>query len=351
MRERREFWFFSPVGFGTASSQIQNRIGISLLASGSEAGDGTVRGHTGQSRQGQKGSGERPSRAGTGSTPSPRPRKPLCFATWAELAGGDHGAARLLGDGTEARRDPPGSGQPHVPSFPAIPAKTKGEEAALPPARFVLARSAAAAGQPRSPPPPLRLPLRRRGCRKGGPGRDAGAQSKCGLRGWFCSLSSPACVALGAAQGTASASAGRSGARLFPHPPGSSSLQPSPEARGCAGVWKPHQSGARGGWLCPGLPSRCRGCRAGWDAAAARLWANAKLLGAVEKGREGRGLEKGPYTRRRALLGGAPGKGNAPVEERGLPGSGNRDDGKGREGGRSARLGVSALPTRVSRRH
>lgn len=54
----------------------------------------------------------------------------------------------------------PGSGQPHVPSFPAIPAKTKGEEAALPPARFVLARSAAAAGQPRSPPaaPPAAPP-------------------------------------------------------------------------------------------------------------------------------------------------------------------------------------------------
>lgn len=43
----------------------------------------------------------------------------------------------------------PGSVQPHIPSFPAIPAKTTREEVALP-----LARSAAAAGQPCSPPPP-----------------------------------------------------------------------------------------------------------------------------------------------------------------------------------------------------
>lgn len=93
-------------------------------------------------------------------------------------------------------------------------------------------------------------------------------------------------------------------------PPGSSSPQPLPQAtapegvQGSSGVWKPHQSGAWGGCLCSALgsqlslPSRCQGCRAGLDSAAAWLWANAELLCAMEKGREYRRREKGPYKHR-----------------------------------------------------
>lgn len=96
----------------------------------------------------------------------------------------------------------PGSVQPHIPSFPAIPAKNKGRgggssagmvcaggfcgsswAAVLAPAAPSSCASAAVFAGRVVPGALLRL---------GGEERDAGAQSKCGLRGCFCSLSSPA---------------------------------------------------------------------------------------------------------------------------------------------------------------
>lgn len=60
------------MGFGTPSSQIQNQLSISLLASGSKADNETVHGQAGQTRRRRRGSGERPSRAGNGSACFPR---------------------------------------------------------------------------------------------------------------------------------------------------------------------------------------------------------------------------------------------------------------------------------------
>lgn len=54
-REGNFFFFFSPVGFGTASSRVQNRLSISPVACGSQAGDGTARGHAGAASQGTEG--------------------------------------------------------------------------------------------------------------------------------------------------------------------------------------------------------------------------------------------------------------------------------------------------------
>lgn len=71
---KRKGNIFFPVGFGTASSQIQNQLSISLLASGSKADNDTVHGQAGQTRWRRRGSGERMALRAF-----PVPWKPLSF--------------------------------------------------------------------------------------------------------------------------------------------------------------------------------------------------------------------------------------------------------------------------------
>lgn len=234
----------------------------------------------------------------------------------------------------------PGSVQPHIPSFPAIPAKTKGEEAALPLARFMPAGSAAAAGQPCSPPPPPPaaplLPRLQEGWSRAlCLGSGGGTRCRSTGQTWAtwtvlfplqscchgaCVSHSPegrprdnqrCCKALGCPSAPACCPRAPSHPALPPSLPGAP--LPSPclrrqhpeEHRAALGFGNLIRAVPQGGCLCsalgsqlPRLPGRCQGCRAGSDSAAACLWASAELLCAVEKGRECRGLEKGPYKHR-----------------------------------------------------